>query len=127
MTKSPEKAEAPFSMQPERLTPDEIATRDGTRGFRSCGLPERRYVFADRAARLGALAGGHPMAGYLEFIALVAEEQQRLLEQMPPIRLPSAGEIARCNEHGMPTAPFSDARARSAVARRIASHFARAR
>lgn len=92
-------------MQAKQLTPDEIATRTVPKAP-VLRLPERTHVFADRAARLRALAGGHPMAGYLEFIALVADEQQRLIEWMPPIRLPAPGEIARCNEHGIPPLNF---------------------
>ena len=87
------------------LTPEEIAARTppATPFLR---LPSRREAFADRAARLRVLAQGHAMAGYLEFIAAVADEQQGLLERMPPIRLPSADEIARCNEHGIPPLNF---------------------
>ena len=46
------------------------------------------------------------MAGYLEFIADVADEQQALLDHMPPVQLPSPVVIAECNEHAMPPLNF---------------------
>ncbi len=92
-------------MQAPLLTPEEIASR-GVTELPFLRLPEPAQVFADRAARLKALANGNAIAGYLEFIAAVAEEQHRLLQRMPPIRLPSADEIAQCNEHGIPPLNF---------------------
>ncbi|HTS22444.1 MAG TPA: formate dehydrogenase accessory protein FdhE [Casimicrobiaceae bacterium] len=87
-------------MRARLLTPEEIATRAGSE-IPFLRLAERS-VFADRAARLRALSQGHTMGGYLEFIALVSEAQQELLDDMPPARLPSPAAIAQCNEHGMP-------------------------
>ena len=82
-------------------TPEEIASR-GSSEIPFLRLPERASVFADRAARLRTLAAGHAMQGYLEFIAIVADEQHKLLGRMPPVALPPATTIALCNEHGMP-------------------------
>jgi FdhE protein len=45
-------------------------------------LPDRQSVFSRRAARLRELAPGHAMAGYLEFIARVADAQQRALDAL---------------------------------------------
>jgi len=88
-------------MQAHLATPEEIAAGAGSE-IPYLRLPDRATVFAERAARLRALATGHPMQGYLELIAIVAEEQQRLLDRMPAVRLPPAATIALCNEHGMP-------------------------
>lgn len=90
-----------ITIQQKLLTPEEIAAQTGS-AIPYLRLPERPSVFADRASRLRQLATDHAMAGYLEFIALVADEQQRLLDQMPPVRLPSPAQIKQCNEHGIP-------------------------
>ncbi len=83
------------------VTPEEIAAQAGST-IPFLRMPVRETVFAARAARLRALAAGHAMEGYLGFIAGVAEAQQRLLQAMPPIALPSPEAVALCNEHGMP-------------------------
>lgn len=92
-------------MQQKLLTPEEIAAQAGST-IPYLRLPERSSAFADRAARLRALGSGHAMEGYLDFIALLADEQQALLEHMPPVRLPSPAHIAQCNEHGIPPLNF---------------------
>lgn len=92
-------------MQHKLLTPAEIAAQAGSK-IPFLHLPERSLVFSDRAARLRRLAQGHAMAGYLEFIADVADEQQALLQHMPPVRLPLPAFIADCNEHAMPPLNF---------------------
>jgi FdhE protein len=89
------------TMQQKLLTPEEIAAQAGST-IPYLRLPDRASVFGDRAARLRDRAAGHAMGGYLEFIALVAEEQQSLLERMPPVRLPTSEHIAQCTEHGIP-------------------------
>jgi FdhE protein len=88
-------------MQQKLLTPEEIAAQAGS-SIPYLRLPQRASVFADRTTRLRQLAVGHAMSAYLEFIALLAEEQQQLLSDMPPVRLPPAAHIAQCNEHGIP-------------------------
>jgi FdhE protein len=95
-----------INMQQKLLTPEEIAAQ-GASTIPYLRLPERATAFAERAGRLRALAKGHAMGGYLEFIALLADEQQALLERMPPIRLPPTAHIAQCNEHGIPPLNFS--------------------
>ena len=94
-----------IKMQHKLLTPAEIAAQAGSK-IPFLHLPESSLVFSDRAARLRQLAQGHAMAGYLEFIADVADEQQALLQHMPPVRLPSPAFIADCNEHAMPPLNF---------------------
>lgn len=92
-------------MQQTVLTPEEIASQAGS-AIPYLRMPARATVFAERASRLRQLAEGHPMSGYLRFVADVADEQQALLDDMPPIRLPAQAEIAKCNEHGMPPVNF---------------------
>ena len=92
-------------MHQKLLTPEEIAIQAGS-AIPFLRLPERSTVFAERAARLRELAPGSPMEGYLEFIADVADEQQAFLSDMPSVRLPSAPDIEKCNEHGMPPLNF---------------------
>jgi FdhE protein len=92
-------------MQQKLLTPEEIAAQAGST-IPFLRLPERSSVFLDRAARLRALAPGHSMAGYLEFIALLAAGQQALLQDMPPVRLPSTAHLAQCHDGGIPPLNF---------------------
>lgn len=65
-------------------------------------LLDRASIFRVRAGRLRALAEGHAMGDYLRFIARIADAQQRLLDSMPPVALPSPETLATCIEHGMP-------------------------
>jgi len=65
-------------------------------------LPERATVFAGRAARLRQLAPGHPMQEYLHFIARLADAQQWMLQNLPPVPLPGRQQLAQCKAHGMP-------------------------
>jgi FdhE protein len=74
------------------LSPEEIAVLAGTQ-IPYLRLPERASVFADRALRLRQLAAGHAMRDYLLFIAELADAQQALLMDMPPLALPSAAEV----------------------------------
>lgn len=87
------------------FTPEEIAAR-GPSAAPFLRLPDRRAAFADRAARLRALAPGHAMQGYLEFVALVADAQQRMLDDMPALRLPRPDAVARGREQGVPPLDF---------------------
>jgi FdhE protein len=88
-------------MERRQLSPEEIATQAGSR-IPFLALPDRGEAFRGRAARLNALAESHPMGDYLRFIACVAETQQRLLDAMPSVALPSPQFVTTCNEHGMP-------------------------
>ena len=67
-------------------------------------LPARERVFAQRAARLRTLAPGSALDGYLHFLAAVADAQQNALAEFQP-QLPSAEQIARAAEFGMPPLP----------------------
>lgn len=82
-------------------SPEEIAAQAGGE-IPFLRLPQRQSVFMARAQRLRQLAQGHPMAGYLEFIATLAEAQQRCLDAPPVLRTPAAAELQQCRSHGMP-------------------------
>src|SRR5437016_10603879 len=64
-------------------------------------LPERN-VFQARAARLSALAEGHALADYLQFLAPLARAQHESMALFRGVRLPEAQQLERCREHGMP-------------------------
>ena len=83
------------------LEPHQIQTRPAS-DVPVIRLPRRTAVFADRAARLEQLAPGHAMQDYLGFIAKVARVQDRMLDEMPAVTLPSSEHLAQAREHGMP-------------------------
>jgi len=57
-------------------------------------LPDLATVFARRAERLRALAGGHELEGFLRMIAALATAQQDALARLPAGLLPGPAEIA---------------------------------
>jgi FdhE protein len=65
-------------------------------------LPDPSRLFAVRAARLRALAGGHALAPYLGFLAGLAEAQHAILTELPEPLRPDAEAIARGREFQMP-------------------------
>jgi FdhE protein len=83
------------------LEPHEIQARPASE-IPFIRLPQRRSLFADRAARLEHLAQGHAMQDYLGFIAKVARAQDRMLAEIPALALPPAELLAQSREHGMP-------------------------
>lgn len=70
-------------------------------------LPDPGTVFAARGERLLALAKDHPLAGYLELMALVCEAQQRSLGTRAGQLLPEPllAEASRAVRHEMPPLP----------------------
>ena len=85
----------------QRILPrGEIESLDRTRIPR-VRLPQRARVFADRGARLRALANASPVGGYLSLMACVAEAQQRALNSFSPAP-PDADSLARATAHDMP-------------------------
>ena len=64
-------------------------------------LPSRD-LFALRAERFRLLCSGHPFGDYLAFLALLADEQQKVLNQFPTVSLPDPNEQALRREQGMP-------------------------
>ncbi|MCW5611263.1 MAG: formate dehydrogenase accessory protein FdhE [Rubrivivax sp.] len=95
------------------MSPEEIAARAGgeTPFLR---LPERGTVFAERAMRLRQLARGHAMADYLDFVANLAQAQQRLLDGLAAAAgpaapaLPDADALDRAARAGLPPLPAAD-------------------
>jgi FdhE protein len=65
-------------------------------------LPNPSVIFARRAARLTALAQASQLAGYLEFLASIAEAQSGLLPGLPEPELPDAATVARAGQFAMP-------------------------
>lgn len=72
-------------------------------------LPKVDKLFAARAARLTQLAVGHPMQGYLQLFAKVAQIQQQLLNDYrgSVINLPSALQVEQAKEFSMPPLPVA--------------------
>ncbi len=64
--------------------------------------PDALALFATRAARLQALAPGHALQPYLEFLAAIATAQAALLPGLPPAMMPATEAIARSRQHAMP-------------------------
>jgi len=64
-------------------------------------LPEREFVFARRAARLRKLAAGSTLGDYLQFLAVLVDAQHDALAHLA-VPLPTAEQIERSGEHGMP-------------------------
>jgi len=68
-------------------------------------LPQPDSLFAERAARFRALAPGHPLAGYLDFLGRIAEAQAAVQALYADGTLPAPepeGDLAMRAEHGMP-------------------------
>jgi len=61
-----------------------------------------RDLFARRAERLLTLSEGHPLGEYLRFLALIASAQDKALQRVPSLAVPSPDEQALCREHVMP-------------------------
>jgi FdhE protein len=65
-------------------------------------LPDADALFAARAHRFKALAGGHQLGPYLRFLAALSDCQHRLQDGLPDPDMPDADISARAREHGMP-------------------------
>ncbi len=70
--------------------------------------PDPAALFGARAARLRKLTADHQLAPYLNFVADLAEAQQRIVAGLPKPTLPPQDEIERDAGHGM--APIARAR-----------------
>ena len=81
------------------LEPGQIEAPVGQ--IRSLFLADRG-LFRLRAERLRFLAKGHSLGGYLNFLSLLADAQQKVLDRLPVPALPDPNEQALCREHGMP-------------------------
>ena len=69
-------------------------------------VPGGEYTFRDRARRLRALAAGHALSGYLEFMARLVEAQAHAAHALAG-RVPGAGadHVASCIADGRPVYP----------------------
>jgi FdhE protein len=84
-------------------TPEQIAVRAGEQQAPPLRLPDPLREFAQRQARLQALAAGHPMREYLLFVAAIAGAQQRAIEALPSLDLPDPSQLqANIDHSGVP-------------------------
>lgn len=88
-----------MSIEGRILEPGQIEAPVGE--IRFLFLPGRD-LFSHRAERFRHLSKGHTLGEYLTFLALLADAQQKALNQFPAVPLPAAAEQALCREHGMP-------------------------
>lgn len=65
-------------------------------------IPERGWIFRDRAERLRTLAQDHTMKDFLLFAANICDAQQAALHAFPSVPLPPEAQLKLCREHGMP-------------------------
>ena len=70
-------------------------------------LPARSTVFAERAMRLRQLASGHAMGDFLQFMAELADAQQRALLGFPAVPLPDGEALMNASRLGMPPLPVA--------------------
>jgi FdhE protein len=82
------------------LDPGQIETLT-QRSIPRVRLPPLDSLFKARAARLRALSAGASLGDYLRFLAVLVDAQQAALAELT-VSPPTAGEIARSREHGMP-------------------------
>jgi len=61
-----------------------------------------RDLFSRRAERFRFLSHNYPLGDYMAFLALLADAQQKLLNQFPELPLPGPDQYAMCFQHGMP-------------------------
>lgn len=65
-------------------------------------LPDPSSLFLMRSKRLAALAPGHQLEPYLNFLATVTRAQHDIQADLPAVTMPPDELIARSMEHGMP-------------------------
>ena len=65
-------------------------------------LPNPSTLFTARAQRLRALADGHPLAAYLQFLACVVDAQAGAVAALPVPPLLATPQLALAAEHAMP-------------------------
>lgn len=84
------------SLQPDPTMIGEVAEPPFAR------LPDPTTLFQIRAERFQALAAGHPLAPYLQFLSGLSSCQHALQEALPDVELPSDDERRRAQTHAMP-------------------------
>lgn len=65
-------------------------------------IPERNWVFRDRAWRLNRLAEDHSMKDLLLFAASICDAQQEVLNVFPKVPLPTEAQLRLCRDNCMP-------------------------
>lgn len=65
-------------------------------------LPVTTSLFADRADRFAALAIGHSLGDWLNFLGQLSRAQHEALETLPALPLPDAATLTQAQTHGMP-------------------------
>lgn len=65
-------------------------------------LPVKSTIFADRADRFDALASGHSLSEWLEFLAQLTRAQHDALKALPELALPDSAQIELAKTHHMP-------------------------
>jgi FdhE protein len=90
------------------LEPGQIETL-AQRSIPRVRMPDRRRLFADRAARLRTLAESHAIRGYLELMATLCDAQHAALASHAPTP-PHSATLERARTHAMPPLPMSGTR-----------------
>ena len=65
-------------------------------------LPVTANLFAERAERFSALAVGHSLADWLNFLGQLSRAQHEVLKALPELTLPDAKVLDQARTHGMP-------------------------
>ena len=65
-------------------------------------LPVTASLFADRADRFSALAIGHSLGDWLNFLGQLSRAQHEVLKELPAVPLPAATSLEQARTHGMP-------------------------
>jgi FdhE protein len=68
-------------------------------------LPDACSLFRVRSSRFAALASGHELEPYLQFLAGVTLAQHEIVADLPQAALPPFERIGQALEHGMPPVP----------------------
>ncbi len=71
-------------------------------------LPAAAALFADRADRFAALAAGHSLGEWLDFLGQLSRAQHHALRALPELPLPDAAALDQAQAHAMP--PLDPAR-----------------
>lgn len=65
-------------------------------------LPVTTTLFADRADRFAALASGHSLGDWLDFLGQLSRAQHQALKTLPALPLPDVTRLEQARTHGMP-------------------------
>lgn len=65
-------------------------------------LPVTASLFAERAERFSALAVGHSLGDWLNFLGQLSSAQHEVLKSLPEIPQPDATTLEQARTHGMP-------------------------